>query len=68
MSENEISKRLRSVTMTMRGKSYPLSDLIPLMQQAADRIDELEKQIVRMKTDEVARKTADYHHTDKNKK
>ena len=68
MSENGISKRLRSVTMTMRGKSYPLSDLIPLMQQAADRIDELEKQIVRMKTDEVARKIADYHHTDKNRK
>lgn len=35
----EISQRLRNACDSVRAKSYPLSDLIPLMQQAADALD-----------------------------
>lgn len=39
---NEISKRLRDICVDIRRKPVSLSELIPLMQQAADEIDKLE--------------------------
>lgn len=38
---SEISKRLRDICLDIRRKPVSLSELIPLMQQAADEIDEL---------------------------
>lgn len=42
-NENHLPFRLRVVANKLRTSSVPLSDFIPLLQQAADRIDELEK-------------------------
>lgn len=35
----ELTKRLRDACLSVRGKAYPLSELIPLMQKAADALD-----------------------------
>jgi hypothetical protein len=35
----KVAESLRAAIDNMRRKSYPLSDLIPLMQQAADALD-----------------------------
>lgn len=35
---NDLAQRLRTACLSVRSKSYPLSDLIPLMQQAADAL------------------------------
>ena len=42
-NENHLPFRLRVVANKLRTSSVPLSDFIPLLQQAADRIDALEK-------------------------
>jgi hypothetical protein len=39
---NDLSEKLRKISLDLRVKSIPLSDIIPLLQKAADRIDELE--------------------------
>lgn len=46
---NNIAIRLRAAVSSVRSKSYPLSDLIPMMQEAADRIDELEAKSIEQK-------------------
>jgi HAMP domain-containing protein len=40
-----IISRLRFATEKLRRTSMPISDIIPLLQYAADEIEELEKQI-----------------------
>lgn len=40
MSSN-LSKDLRKVIRDIRRKPYPIKDLIPLLQQAADQLDHL---------------------------
>lgn len=40
-----LSSRLRQACADVRRKSEPLANLIPLMQQSADKIDELNDKI-----------------------
>ncbi len=40
-----LAHRLRRACDTLRRTSVPLSELIPLMQKSADKIDETQKQI-----------------------
>jgi hypothetical protein len=37
---SDLAQRLRDACASVRTKSYPLADLIPLMQQAADALSE----------------------------
>lgn len=39
---NNTAHRLREVCKEIRRKSYPIADLIPLLQQAADELDDME--------------------------
>ena len=34
-----LQERLRRVSLIIRTKNYPLKDLIPLLQEAADKLD-----------------------------
>lgn len=38
-ASDELIGRLRSVALTFRTKPYPISDLIPLLQEAADALE-----------------------------
>lgn len=38
-----VARRLREACAEMRRKPFPINDLVPLLQEAADRIDELER-------------------------
>jgi hypothetical protein len=42
---NSIQDRLREVCLEIRRKPYPLSDLIPLLLEAVDYIDQLEREL-----------------------
>lgn len=43
MNKPTMASRLRNACIEMRRKPFPISDLIPMLQEAADRIDLLEK-------------------------
>lgn len=45
MSDEELHITIRRIAMELRWRSTSLQDLIPLMLKAADRIEELEKQL-----------------------
>lgn len=43
--QNELSVKLREFCSSMRTKPYPISDIIPTLQLAADEIDALETRL-----------------------
>ena len=49
MIDQQISKNLRDYCNKLRSKPIPLSELIPLLQKSADRIDALESQLEALK-------------------
>ena len=42
---NATAKELREIATTLRVKSYPISDIIPIILKAADELDNLETKI-----------------------
>lgn len=43
MNKPTLAERIRNACAEMRRKPYPIADLIPLMQETADRIELLER-------------------------
>lgn len=45
---NKLAIQLRKTITDIRTRPYPIKDLIPLLQQAADQLDRLEKENTNM--------------------